>query len=115
LTEIANHIGFGCVGLSAQSTIKAAYHLLDTAYDQGIRFFDTAPLYGNGYSEVILGNFIRNKRNEVTITTKFGLGNNKIPFVPGFVALPLNRLRKRLTKKPALAKGKTIDLPQMYV
>ena len=113
MPETIKSIGFGCVGLTAQSTVKKANHLLDTAFKEGIRLFDTAPLYGDGYSEVILGNFIKDKRAEVVITTKFGLGNNKIPVIPGFVALPLNSFRKSLHKRPDAQGNKMVHIPEL--
>jgi aryl-alcohol dehydrogenase-like predicted oxidoreductase len=47
--------------------------LVKTAFDGGINFFDTADVYGNGRSETILGQAIRNlgiKRDEIAIATK---------------------------------------------
>jgi aryl-alcohol dehydrogenase-like predicted oxidoreductase len=44
------------------------------ALDQGINFFDTAPIYGKGHSETIVGKAMKGKkRDEVIIATKFGL------------------------------------------
>ena len=76
--------------------------LLRTAFEQGINHFDTAPLYGQGYAEKLVGNFIRNRRDKVSVATKFGLGNPGSLIVPAFLALPLNYYRKSL-KKPAPA------------
>jgi len=41
--------------------------------DTGIRHFDTAPYYGYGEAERVLGEFLREKRDHVTVTTKFGI------------------------------------------
>jgi D-threo-aldose 1-dehydrogenase len=68
-----SRIGFGTSGLSGQPTHKESIALLETAFDAGIRHFDTAPIYGAGASEQILGDFLVRKRDEVTVTTKFGL------------------------------------------
>jgi aryl-alcohol dehydrogenase-like predicted oxidoreductase len=49
------------------------FKILKRAYDLGIRTYDTADLYSNGYSEVILGEFLRKfniKRDKVVILTK---------------------------------------------
>ncbi|MCE9648464.1 MAG: aldo/keto reductase [Parvibaculum sp.] len=47
--------------------------LLQSAWDTGLRYFDTAPLYGFGLSEKRLGRFLRTKpRNEFVISTKVG-------------------------------------------
>jgi aryl-alcohol dehydrogenase-like predicted oxidoreductase len=42
------------------------------ALDLGVRFFDTADVYGTGHSEEILGRALAGRRNEVVISTKFG-------------------------------------------
>jgi hypothetical protein len=54
---------------SGQERLK----LLECAYEAGIRHFDTAPYYGYGEAERVLGEFLREKRNQVTVTTKFGI------------------------------------------
>jgi aryl-alcohol dehydrogenase-like predicted oxidoreductase len=46
--------------------------LVREAIDQGINFFDTAPGYGSGMSEIILGKAIHSKRELVVINTKLG-------------------------------------------
>jgi len=46
---------------------------LDMAWDAGIRYFDTAPLYGLGLSETRLNPFLRGKkRQDYVISTKVG-------------------------------------------
>jgi D-threo-aldose 1-dehydrogenase len=50
-----------------------ATRTLDTAWDAGIRYFDTAAWYGRGLSEHRLGAYLRNKpRNEFKLSTKVG-------------------------------------------
>jgi methylglyoxal reductase len=44
-----------------------------TAIDQGINLIDTAPAYGMGHSEVLVGQAIQGRRNEVIVATKCGL------------------------------------------
>ena len=52
---------------------EAAWRVLDTAWEAGIRYFDTAPHYGLGLSERRLGAFLRTKpRAEYLISTKVG-------------------------------------------
>ena len=57
---------------SAPPSRQDAFHLLETALELGIRFFDTAPAYGD--SEEIFGAFIHAHGigREITIATKFG-------------------------------------------
>ena len=46
---------------------------VDACYDAGIRYFDTAPLYGFGLSEHRLGEALRDKeRAELVLSTKVG-------------------------------------------
>lgn len=45
---------------------------IHTALDLGVNFFDTAANYGAGHSEIILGQALGEKRDEVIIATKFG-------------------------------------------
>ena len=52
---------------------KDANLSLETAWSKGIRYFDTAPLYGSGMSEIRLGNFLKKQnREEFVISTKVG-------------------------------------------
>jgi aryl-alcohol dehydrogenase-like predicted oxidoreductase len=46
---------------------------LGSAWDEGIRFFDTARSYGYGESEALLGRFLKGRRDQVLVATKFGI------------------------------------------
>lgn len=47
--------------------------LLEIAWDAGIRYYDTAPLYGLGLAETRLNRFLRDKpRDEYVLSTKVG-------------------------------------------
>ncbi len=89
-------IGFGGASLSSMRTEFAALQLLNRAFDLGITHFDTAPLYGKGYSELIFGKFLKKKRQHVTITSKFGLGGAGFTPLPACIALPLNFYKKKI-------------------
>lgn len=103
---IENSLGFGGASLTSMQSYSDVKDLLNTAYSLGIRHFDTAALYGKGYSELIYGHFFKDKRKDITITTKFGLGE---PFsanqLPISLLLPLNyylKTIKNVIKKPQL-------------
>ena len=50
-----------------------AYEAVEAAWQAGIRFFDTAPLYGHGLAEQRLGAVLRTKpRQDFVISTKVG-------------------------------------------
>lgn len=55
---------------------EEARSILQTAYDNGINFIDTADIYIGGESEKAIGDFIKNKPNKPYITTKCGRGLN---------------------------------------
>jgi len=59
------------VGLAAQRDGEpAARALIETALDEGIRFFDTAESYQGGASERLLGEVLADARDEVFLMTK---------------------------------------------
>jgi len=66
-------IGFGCAALLGRSGRSESLRALAAAWDEGIRFFDTARAYGYGESEALLGEFLRGRRNQAVIATKFGI------------------------------------------
>ncbi len=70
ITEVA----FGCASIGnlyrAISDEQAA-EVLATAWDAGIRYFDTAPRYGRGLSEMRLGKFLAG-REGFAVSTKVG-------------------------------------------
>lgn len=45
---------------------------IHAALDAGINFFDTAEMYGNGYSEELLGRALEGRQHEVVIASKVG-------------------------------------------
>jgi len=45
---------------------------IHAAFDDGLNFFDTADVYGNGHNEKLLGGAVRAFRHEVIVATKFG-------------------------------------------
>jgi len=52
---------------------KASIRAIETSIEAGISLIDTAPAYGLGRSEEIVGKAIRGKRDKVVIATKCGL------------------------------------------
>ncbi|MEC2345289.1 aldo/keto reductase [Paenibacillus barengoltzii] len=72
-----SEIGFGAWQLGnkqdwAGMEEEEAIRLVHEALDLGVNFFDTAPNYGQGKSEVLLGKALERKRDKAVINTKFG-------------------------------------------
>jgi aryl-alcohol dehydrogenase-like predicted oxidoreductase len=66
-------LGFGGSSIMGVLNRRQSLALLESAYEAGIRHFDTAPMYGYGEAESCLGEFLARHRGEVTVTTKFGI------------------------------------------
>jgi aryl-alcohol dehydrogenase-like predicted oxidoreductase len=69
-------LGLGCMGMSefyGATDDAQSLATLEAAFDQGVNFYDTADMYGSGHNETLLAQFVRGKRNKLTIATKFGI------------------------------------------
>ncbi|HEY9155946.1 MAG TPA: aldo/keto reductase [Opitutaceae bacterium] len=53
-------------------TEQDAFATLRSAVEQGVNFFDTADVYGEGRSETIIGKFLKETRAPIFIATKLG-------------------------------------------
>lgn len=74
-------IGFGgaaIAGLYAAVTRDAAMATMQAAWDAGMRFFDTAPYYGQGLSERRMGDFLQGRSGYV-LSTKVGRLLHPVP------------------------------------
>jgi D-threo-aldose 1-dehydrogenase len=71
-----SELGFGSAPLGnlyAAISETEAQATLDAAWKAGLRYYDTAPLYGLGLSETRLNHFLRDKkRKDYLISTKIG-------------------------------------------
>ena len=71
-----SEIGFGGArigGLLAEDGGRAtSLRTLEAACDAGINFYDTADMYSQGESEILIGKAFRKKRDKVFIATKGG-------------------------------------------
>lgn len=74
-------LGLGCMGLSfgygPALAKEEAVKLLQSAFDAGVTFFDTAEAYGPFTNEELLGEALAPFRKEVVIATKFGFKEGK--------------------------------------
>jgi D-threo-aldose 1-dehydrogenase len=70
---LKSQLGYGCSALMGRLSRRESRRLLDCAFDHGIRHFDVARSYGYGEAEGVVGEFLRSRREQVSITTKVGL------------------------------------------
>jgi D-threo-aldose 1-dehydrogenase len=71
-----SRLGFGAAPLGNMHRVLSdaeAEGVVQAAWDAGLRYFDTAPLYGHGLSEMRLGRVLAGKpREDFVISTKVG-------------------------------------------
>jgi D-threo-aldose 1-dehydrogenase len=89
-------LGFGCSGLMGGLSERESLHLLETAFDAGIRHFDVAPSYGHGQAERCLGKFLRGKTGSVTVATKYGIFPSRHADILGVARIILRPLARKL-------------------
>lgn len=74
--------------------------VVEEAVDNGINFIDTAPIYGFGRAEQVVGRALRGKRHKVVLATKCGLerkGKTIRPNLsPGFIREEIENSLRRL-------------------
>ncbi len=65
-------IGLGCNNFGRRLDDADTARVVHAALDEGINFFDTADMYGEGASEEYLGKAIKGQRDKIVLATKFG-------------------------------------------
>lgn len=78
IQEEISAIGIGCWNFGGDWDLtddKKSESIIHAAIDMGVNFFDVAPVYGWGHSEVVLGKALKDSglRNKVIIASKGGL------------------------------------------
>ena len=63
-------ICLGVMTFGDQTTEEDSRAILDTCWEAGVNFFDTANVYVEGRSEEILGKLLKGRRHEAVIATK---------------------------------------------
>lgn len=109
---LTHRLGFGCGRLNGGADKATSLRLIHAALDQGLRYFDTAPPYGLGASESVLGEALKGRQETVIVATKAGLAR---PASPGLmqkaraVVKPLARWVPGL--RQAVLKGMALRAP----
>ena len=86
---------------------QVSQRVIDKCIDLGINFIDTANIYGNGESEIHIGEALRGKRSKVIIATKFNLNN-----LDG--ESPKNRIFRNVEESLRKLQTDVIDLYQIH-
>jgi len=85
---------------------------LGAAFENGVNFFDTADVYGEGHSETLIGKFLKTKpRDRVVLATKGGIDFSHGPHQKNFSKLHLLKTCEKSLKRFGT---ETIDLYQLH-
>jgi aryl-alcohol dehydrogenase-like predicted oxidoreductase len=76
---MVSELGFGCAAVGGRVSRRISLEAMGRAFDAGVTLFDTARSYGYGQSETVAGEFLRGRRQQVVVCTKFGI----LPGNPG--------------------------------
>lgn len=100
----ASVIGFGAWAIGGWmwggADENEARDAVAAALDAGITLLDTAPMYGYGRSEEIIGRAIQGRRDKVILATKCGLTWTETELPPGHGELFLYGDEQGITKDP---------------
>ena len=102
--------GYGWGKTSDIEVVKAVHK----AIDKEINFFDTAPIYGLGHSEELLGKALGTKRKNVIIATKVGLVWKKDEFFEKFTDSSPTNIKKEIDMSLKRLKTDYIDVYQIH-
>ena len=72
----SSEIGLGCMGMSefyGAPDDAQSLRTLERAFELGVTLYDTSNVYGRGHNETLLSQFLRGKRDRVTLASKFGV------------------------------------------
>jgi choline dehydrogenase-like flavoprotein len=113
--QSAARLGFGCASLMQLPSQRQRQRLLEEAFEQGLRHFDVARMYGLGRAEHELGRFARSRRDQVSIGTKFGIEAS----ASGMMARLQAPARAAIGRVPALRealkrRSGAFELPRRY-
>jgi aryl-alcohol dehydrogenase-like predicted oxidoreductase len=88
---------------------KESLRALHQAVDEGINFFDTADVYGDGHSERLIGQLLKERREKLFVATK--AGKRLAPNVAEFNRANLTACIERSLKNLGI---ETVDLLQLH-
>jgi aryl-alcohol dehydrogenase-like predicted oxidoreductase len=105
-----SELGYGCGmvgGLLVRGEYPTMRRAVARAIEAGVNYFDTAPLYGDGQSEVNLGAVLRELRAEVVVGTKVRLTVADLNRMEAAIAESLESSLRRLGRD-------SVDLFQLH-
>lgn len=93
-----SEIALGCMRMAGH-TVDEVRTLIETAYEEGIDFFDHADIYGKGESESLFGKALKDstiKREDLVIQTKCGIRPGFFDFSKEHIIQSVDKSLQRL-------------------
>src|ERR1700730_7583744 len=117
-----SEIGYGGWGIGGAMWLggddRQALQALHLAIDEGLNFIDTALAYGNGHSEQLVGEVVRDTKHKIYVATKVPPKNQLWPARPGIPiseVFPYDHIIQSTERSLKNLRVDTIDLQQLHV
>ena len=112
-------IGFGAMALTpvyGEVDDTESLATLHRAVDLGVTFIDTANIYGGGDNERLIAKLLADRRDEVTLATKFGISGNPADRAAGRIGVRNDAayIRECIDESLQRLQTDTVDLYYMH-
>ena len=112
-------IGFGAMALTpvyGEVDDTESLATLNRCIDLGVTFIDTANVYGGGNNERLIAKLLADRRDEVTLATKFGIASNPADEAPGTLVAHGDAayVHKSIDESLSRLKTDSVDLYYMH-
>jgi aryl-alcohol dehydrogenase-like predicted oxidoreductase len=115
-------IGYGAWGIGGKQWLGGdddeSLGALRRAIELGLNFIDTALAYGEGHSEELVGQVVRETKNKIYVATKIPPKNLQWPARPGVgieEVFPYDYIIRSTEKSLRNLRMETVDLQQLHV
>jgi aryl-alcohol dehydrogenase-like predicted oxidoreductase len=117
-----SEVGYGAWGIGGSMWLGAeddeSVRALHRAIDLGLNFIDTAAVYGNGHSERLVGQVVRERDERIVVASKIPPKNGRWPAPDGIdpdEAFPADHIRKWTERTLSNLGLDVLDVQQFHV
>ena len=117
-----SEVGYGAWGIGGSMWLGAqddeSVSALHRAIDLGLNFIDTAAVYGNGHSEKLVGQVVRERDERIVVASKIPPKNGRWPAPDGVdpdEAFPADHIRKWTERSLSNLGMDVLDVQQFHV